>query len=61
MLSVLARRHKKPIITVSREYCLSDQLLLSQRSLTLSQNPSKRFEVDFNDFDVYICKDYDYL
>ena len=40
MLSLMARRRKVPVIVISRNYCLSDRVLLSQKTLTTGMNPS---------------------
>ena len=61
MMCMMARRRKIPVITVSRNYCLGDKILLSQKSLTSSINPSDYFKINHDDFGLYITKDEDYI
>lgn len=61
MLCLMARRRNIPVIIVTRNYCLSDKVLLSQKSLTTAINPSSFFKIDHNDFGLYITKDEDYI
>jgi translation initiation factor 2B subunit (eIF-2B alpha/beta/delta family) len=61
MMCMMARRKKIPVIVVSRNYCLSDTILLNQKSLTTSINSSDFFKIDHNDFGLYITKNEDYI
>lgn len=54
--------HRKvPVIGLSRNYCLSDKIILSQRALVNSVNPLEFFDIKFDDFGTYITKNYDYV
>ena len=61
MLCMMTRRRQIPVIVVSRNYCLSDKIFLSQKSLTASINPTDFFKIEHNDFGLYITKDEDYI
>ena len=61
MLCLMARRRQIPVIMVSRNYCLNDRILLSQKSLVASINPTDFFKIDHNDFGLYITKEEDFI
>ena len=61
MLAIMFYRRKVPVIGLSRNYCLSDKIILSQKALVNSVNPLEFFNIKFDDFGTYITKNYDYI
>lgn len=61
MLCLMARRRKIPVVVISRNYCLSERVLLGQKTLTCGINPSEHFKINHDDFGLYITKDEDYI
>ena len=61
MLCLMGRRRRVPVIMVSRNYCLGERTLLSQKSLTSDINPSEYFKINHDDFGLYITKNEDFI
>lgn len=61
MLCMMARRKRIPVIAVSRNYCLSDNIYLNQKGLTTSINATDYFKINHSDFGLYITKEEDYV
>lgn len=61
MMCLMGRRRRVPVIVVSRNYCLGDRTLLSQKSLTASINASEFFKISHDDFGLYVTKDEDLI
>lgn len=61
MLSMMARRRRVPVIVISRNYCLNDRVLLTQKTLTTDINPSQHFKISHDDFSLYITKNEDFI
>ena len=61
MLAIMSRRHNIPLIIISRNYCLSDKILLNQKSLTTCINPAEYFKINHDDFGLYITKEEDFI
>jgi translation initiation factor 2B subunit (eIF-2B alpha/beta/delta family) len=53
MLALQAKKHRIPVIAISRNYCLSDKILLSQKSLRNTVNPLDYFNFASNNTAAY--------